>query len=71
MCVCVCVCVCVCECVSVCSLRAGIFLDLCLFGSRKCACAGGVRDVREGWEECRVAERSEGRVGGEKNGRIK
>jgi hypothetical protein len=30
------------------SLRAAVVLDLCPFGSRKCACAGGVGDAGVG-----------------------
>ena len=53
-------------CVLVCArpLRAAVVLDLCPFGGRKCACAGGVGDVGAGgW---RVVGRREGRVGGER-----
>ena len=65
MCVCVCVCVCVCGVVNACSLRAVVALDLCPFGGRKFACAGGVGDV--GVRGCREeVGREEGRVGGER-----
>ena len=46
----VCARACVCGVVCARSLiapRACVVLDLCLFGGRKCACAGGMGDVRE------------------------
>jgi hypothetical protein len=68
----VCVCVCVCERVLL-RVRASVVLDLFPFGSRKCACAGGVGDAGVGGRsvEWQGREKGEGRVGGEENGRIK
>ena len=55
-----CVYVCVYVLCDVCarSLRAAVVLDLCPFGRRKCACAGGVGEAGVG-EECRVAGKGE------------
>ena len=47
MCVCVLCDVCARSLVVIACARGGVVLDLCLFGGRKCACAGGVGDVRE------------------------
>ena len=48
--------------------RASVVLDLCPFGGRKCACAGGVGEGGGGGGSSGREE--EGRVGGERKRKI-
>ena len=59
-----CVCVCVYVLCDVCarSLRAVVALDLCPFGSRKCACAGGVGDAGAGGRSVEWQGREKGEL---------